>query len=303
MELTHLKDFYEVARCGTFSGAAVKLHISQPALSRKIASLEDELGITLFSRHSRGVFLTEAGQRLFNYTENILKLVNDAQKIFHDINNLEHGTLSIGASTTIGTYLLPFWLAEFIHQHPQIDLSVQVQNSNKIIAKVLTGDVDLAFVAGPLKIHGLCIETILEDEIVLISSPHHPLANKKPLSISSLVNETFVLRENGSYTRQLAESILNNLGIKPVKIIELGNSEAIKRMVMKSNTLAFISRQTVSIELQNNLLCQVDSLSLHAKRPFHAIWHKGTRLTPASRAFLDVIRNTAADFKESIKTG
>lgn len=286
MELNHLKSFYEVARCGTFTAAADKLYLTQPALSRQISALEEKLHLTLFVRHSRGVYLTEAGQRLFDYTKQILNLLNNTERMLEGIADLKYGILSVGASSTIGTYLLPIWLSKFIDIYPNIELSIQISNSREIISKVLAGELELAFVAGPLNINNLEVHTILEDELLLVSSEHHPLV-KKPFSPTAMSNETFILREKGSYTRLLSESIMNDLNIKSTKIIEFNTTEAIKRMVMYSNSLTFLSKYTISTELKDKLLYSMKSL---AKRPFHSI-HKKQHLSPSSKAFLNIVNS------------
>lgn len=237
--------------------------------------------------------MTEAGQQLFEYTKQILKMVSNAERVLKDISNLEIGTLSIGASSTIGTYLLPIWLSEFIAAYPNIELSAQIRNSREIIAKVLSGDLNLGFVAGPIHVDNLNIYTMLEDEILLVCSPSHPLADKKLPSVSVLENEVFILRESGSYTRLLVESILSDLKIKPTKIIELGNTESIKRMIMNSSTLGFLSRHAISLELDNHMLCVIKAL---AKRPFHSIYAKGAHLSPAGRAFLSMANKSRLKF-------
>ena len=137
MDLLQLRAFYEVVNCGSVTGASRILCMSQPAVSRQIRNLENALGIQLFSRHSRGVRLTEAGRCLLYYVEKSLTLLDNAEKALAAFRDLETGSVTLGASTTIGNYLLPGWLACFNKEYPNIEVALLVDNSNRVIQGVL----------------------------------------------------------------------------------------------------------------------------------------------------------------------
>lgn len=290
VEFFQLKSFREVADSGSFSKAAEKLNITQPALSRQIVALEKEFNLPLFNRHSRGVTLTEAGRHLYRYANNVLNLVCEAEKSLKEMCNLEIGTLSVGASTTIGNYLLPSWLSLFMKSHPGLDVSLQVGCTDEIVDKLCQGLFDLAFVGGSPDMPGVCIDPILEDEILLVASSNHPLSARPSVSPSDLAKEVFILRETCSATRQTGESILAQYNIKPSKTVSLGDTEAVKRAVINGYGVTFLSRFTICLELNAGLLTVLNPPWPKIVRPLLSIYLKNNNLSPAALALLSHIK-------------
>ncbi|MBU7008240.1 LysR family transcriptional regulator [Phosphitispora fastidiosa] len=290
MELSQLRAFYEIARSGSFSKGAEKLHITQPALSRQIESLEKSVGISLFNRHSRGVYLSEAGRRLFEYVEQMLRLADEADRTLQELQGLHIGKLSIGACTTMGSYLLPTPLATFLKQHPNIEASLELGSSDEIAARAANRDFDLAFIAGIADPPGLCIEPILEDQILFLVCPDHPLSKTTVFQPELLTKEVFIMRELGSATRKALEAILERVQIKPGRVVTLGDTEAVKRAVMAGMGITFLSRFTVGLELQTGLLCAPSFPELQMNRKLLCIYPKGVHLSPAALAFLSHIK-------------
>lgn len=286
MDLQHLRTFFEVARTGNVSRAAERLYITQPALSRQMDNLEKSLGIPLFTRHSRGMKLTEAGRRLYEFAEKALRIVAEAERALKEMRELESGRVTVAASTTMGNYLLPGLLALFSRAHPGIDVSMQVANSEQVIDWVLQGSHDVGFVAKHPEKPGLSIEPVVEDEIIFLAAPDQ--SRQKPEE--ALANAVFLLREEGSATREIAESILLREGIRPAKVITLGNTEAIKRGVMAGMGVTFLSKFTVELELKHKVLVTSDAPRLKAGRRFFAIYPKGARLSPALLGFLSLVK-------------
>lgn len=290
MELTQLRAFHEIAKSGSFSKGAEKLNITQPALSRQIESLEKSVGISLFNRHSRGVYLTEAGRRLFEYVEQMLRLADEAERTLQEIQGLETGKLIIGACTTVGNYLLPGHLATFLMLHPKIEASLDLSKSDEIVDRVMNKEFDLAFIAGIPNLPGLCIEPITEDEILFLTHPGHPLCENASFDPQLLAGEVFILREIGSATRQALDSILRRIQVKPSRVVTLGDTEAVKRAVMAGMGVTFLSKYAVGLELQSGLLCAPDVPELKSTRQMLCIYPKGVHLSPAALAFLSYLK-------------
>lgn len=286
MDLQHLRTFFEVAKAGNLSKAAERLYITQPALSRQMDILEKSVGIALFTRHSRGMKLTEAGRRLYEYAEKALRMMDEAERVLKEMQELEIGRVAIAASTTMGNYVLPKFLAGFARAHSGIDVSLQVANSERVIDWVLQGSHDVGFVAKYPDQPGLSVEPILEDEIVILAAPK-PIHEEPEGEVAKGI---FLLREIGSATREIAESILYREGIKPSKVVTLGNTEAIKRAVMAGMGVTFLSKFTVELELENKVLVTSNNPKLKASRQFFAIYPKGSRLSPAVLGFLSHIK-------------
>ena len=290
MELTQIRAFYEIARSGSFSKGADKLNITQPALSRQIESLEKSVGISLFNRHSRGVHLTEAGRRLFEYVEQMLRLADEAERTLQEIQGLETGKLRLGACTTVGNYLLPASLATFLKLYPKLDVSLDLGKSDDIVKRVMNKEFDLAFVAGIPALPGVCIEPINEDEILFLTYPGHPLCEKTNFDPQLLAGEVLILREPGSATRQAVDSILRKIQVKPSRVITLGDTEAVKRVVMSGTGVTFLSKYTVALELQCGLLCAPDIPELKSTRQMLCVYPKGVHFSPAALAFLSHLK-------------
>jgi len=290
MELSQLRAFHEIARSGSFSKGAEKLCITQPALSRQVESLEKSVGISLFNRHSRGVHLTEAGRRLFEYVEQMLRLADEAERTLQEIQGLHIGKLNIGACTTVGNYLLPTPLATFLKLYPGIEASVELGKSDDIAERVMHKHFDLAFIAGIPNPPGLCIEPINEDEILFLVHPEHRLCENAGFDPKLLSEEVFILRELGSATRQTLDSILRKTQVKPSKVVTLGDTEAVKRAVMAGMGVTFLSKYTVGLELQSGLLCTPDIPELKLTRQMLCIYPKSVHLPPAALAFLSHLK-------------
>lgn len=288
MEISHLKAFQQVVVSGSFSKAADELFISQPALSRQVAALEKELDCQLFSRQNRKVVLTDAGRRLLVYVEKIISLSNRAKKEMLELNNLNTGELTIGASTTIANYLLPSILALYQKKYPGIDIYLKVSNSRQIEEMVSKGKVDIGLVAGEVHIQGLYQEQFAEDELYLVASKNHRFVEIDRLTSVELNQETFICREEGADTQRLFDSLLDNLNIIPQKKLTLGATEAIKRGVINNIGVAFLSKYTFEYEFQLGLLMPIKKISM--KRPLLMVYPKGSRLSPAALAFSALVK-------------
>ncbi|KKM12023.1 hypothetical protein SY88_05775 [Clostridiales bacterium PH28_bin88] len=292
LDFLKLRAFYKAAYHGSFSRAAEVLYVSQPALSRQVAALEQEMGLELLVRHGKGVVLTEAGRRLYEYAERIFGLLSEAAQVMGEFKSLGTGELSLGASSTIGNYILPGIIAEYLKRHPGIDVHLSVGNSEEIEKRITSRQVDLGFVAGPLSATGMYAEQFLEDELVLVAKPSHPLAQQKGIPLPALAGETFLFREPGSASRGTTERHLASHGFSPAKTFVLGDTEAIKRAVAGGMGVAFLSHTTVNIELQNEILVELDGPQLSIPRPLFTVYPKDARLSPAALAFLSLLRKS-----------
>lgn len=292
MDVIQLKSFYEVAMQGNLSKAAEKLCITQPALSRQIESLEKSIGMDLFTRHSRGVRLTEAGRRLFAYAERIIKLTDEATQSLKDMQNLDAGQISLCACTTAGNYLLPQVIASFHKLHPGIDINLDIYNSNIVNEMVLNGSHNLYFTSNLPNFSGICIEPLFEDELILIASSSHALSSVHNPSIEDLSKQTWILREQGSGTKHTVEQLISKNNIKPTRIISLGSVEAAKSAVLSNMGVTILSRLAVKSEIERGIVTVFKLPNLCLKRPLVTIYPKNTRLSPANLAFLSHLKKS-----------
>lgn len=209
MNLKHLRLFYAVAEAGSISGGARRLHISQPAVTRQLMDFEARLGARLLHRLPRGVRLTETGTALQDYARRIFTLEREAQQTVHAIESLEAGELYIGASTTIGNYLLPQVMATFQRCYPGVAIRMEIANTKRIGELVESWTLALGFIEGPSSIPSLQTHVFMRDELMPVVGDRHALAHRSGLTFDDLADVPFILREPGSGTRQVVESRLS----------------------------------------------------------------------------------------------
>ncbi len=201
MNLNHLAIFQAVALSGSISGGAQRLHVSQSAVSKQLGEFESALGLLLFDRLPRGVRPTEAGRLLLGYANRLFAIEAEAERALGDLKQLARGRIAIGASRTIGAYLLPRVLAEFRRRHPEVELSLQVENTQAIESKLIAGEIDIGFAEGTVNSEHLEYTVFAQDDLVLIAAPTHPLVARAPLPLSALTEQTLLMHEQGSGTR------------------------------------------------------------------------------------------------------
>jgi DNA-binding transcriptional LysR family regulator len=290
MNLNHLAIFHAVAQTGSMTLGAERLDISQPAVSKQIQELERALGVHLFDRIGRRVRLSQAGAILADYAKLVFALAQQAEETLADVRGLARGRLVIGASTTIGSYLLPGVLAEFARRHPRIELLVEVENTEQIHRRLVEHELDLGLTEGLVEEEELAAEVFHQDELVVIAAPGHRLTGTRRVPLSAVQQEPFILREPGSGTRAVEERALAQLKL-PVRVaMALGSTEAIKRLVAEGVGLAIVSRLAVAGECAAGTLAVLPVTGLPIERPLHLVRRKGRRDGPAMQAFCAVLR-------------
>jgi DNA-binding transcriptional LysR family regulator len=254
--LQQLRILKAVATEKSFTKAAEVLFLSQPYLSKQIKALEQNLDVSLLTRNSNTISLTENGKIFLQYSERILALCEESCRALIDLKNGERGNLRVGASQTIGTYLMPRLLALFAQNYPQIDLKVQV-NSTRIIAKqIVNKQIDLAVVGGevPQELkQSLKIEHFVEDELNLIISNSHPFAKRKKIKKEDLYHLNFITLHSNSTIRKFVDNILkqNNIETDQLTIVmQLNSIEAIKTAVSLGLGAAFVSSSAIEKEIK-----------------------------------------------------
>ncbi len=292
LNLHRVRVFHAVARRESYSRAAEDLHISQPAVSKHVLDLEEELGAKLFHRLGRRIVLTEAGRLMADYAERIFVLADEARRALEELQGLERGRLHLGASSTPGNYLLPRALAAFQARYRRLEVSLDIMASHDVVDRVIRQELDLGFV-GATFAADLHVQPYMEDELVLILRPGHPLASVRTIPREALEKETFVLRDIASGTRTVAEAELKTRGITIRRLLELRSVEAIKQAVAEGLGISFISRYAVALEVRHKALAVAADPRLRFRRPLVMISRKDARLSPAALAFAASVRKPA----------
>jgi DNA-binding transcriptional LysR family regulator len=298
MEDHKLKVFCTVAETRSFSKTSEIIHLTQPAVSLQIQALEEIYETKLFDRSSSRVTLTPAGEVLYKYAKEILTLYSSAEKVIGEMTGLVKGSITIGAGTTIGNYLLPSIITDFRKTHPKIKVHLFVANMQRVIELLNAGNINLGLVEGDVKRQKIVVEKLLSDELLLIAPPHHPWAKRKEVSISELIEEPFILREAGSGTRQTIEKFLARHGITPQSMkvsMVLGSTEAIKAAVENGLGVSIISRWAARKENKYGTLNMLSFKEEKMLRNFSLITYKNSVSSHAVEEFLTYLKSYPFD--------
>lgn len=290
MNLHHLWIFFAIAESGSLSTASRRLHISQPALSRQLKWFEDRLGVVLFERLARGMRLTQAGEILRDYAARLFEIERAASIAMREIQNVDRGQLVIGASNTIGTYLLPAWLAAFRNRYPKIALSVFVGNTEQVAQGVSDLRFTYGFIEGPLHVAQLRAERLMHDEVLPVASAQHAVVKQKRLDLRALDTLPLLMREEGSGTLELVTATLKSFNVSPTNVVQLSNTEALKRAAIQGGGIAWLPRCSIERELATGDLVALRIPKLVIRRPLNLIRSIGSYRAPAGEAFLEIVR-------------
>jgi DNA-binding transcriptional LysR family regulator len=290
LNLNQLRVFNAISDELSITGAAKRLRISQPAVSKQLAELEQSIGSPLVDRLPRGIQLTAAGHLLAEHARAIFQREQTAEVELARLLGLERGHLAVGASTTIGSYLVPPVLGDFHALHPDVGVELESGNTQAIIRALLDGQLDLGLTEGLSAVSGLDHEVLTHDEMVLIAGSQHPAARRVRIQLSELEGLAFIHREQGSGTREVIESELDRLGVRLTPAMSLGSTEAVKNAVVHGLGVAMVSRLTVELELRTGLLVALEVEGVHIRRALSLLTRRGKHPSPASAEFMRLLR-------------
>lgn len=291
MNERELRIFYRVAQTLNMTEVSKDLYMTQPAVSQTIRELENELGNKLFDRIGKKLFLTRTGAVFFSYVRRILNLYDECRKSISDMNELKTGQLKIGASTTIGIYILTDVIGRYTRLNTDIDVSIIIENTKNIADLILENKIDFAFVEGPVHAEEIIVEPFCDDELTIITHPSHPWANAQIIDIQEIQSEKFIMRESGSGTREVFEEMLNNNGINLNIGLELGNTEAIKKAVEVGLGVSCLSKRAVQSKVQRGQLAAISLNGIKISRKLNLIYHRDKYLSNLFKHFIEFAKN------------
>ena len=255
MEIRQLKAFVAIAESGTFTAGALRVHVTQAAISMQIRQLENELGARVFVRAPRHVILTEAGEHLLQRARQILREHDAAVDEIAELAGAERGRLRVGsASAMVLTEPLPKILKELRKQHPAAEIAVISGTSEALVDQILSGELDIAFVSLPVDVRGIQTERLRDDQLVAIASPRHKLAKQRTVSAYTLAGEKLILGERGGNTRRLIDQFFAQAGVTLHVVMELSRQAAIRRMVEEDMGVGIVTLQSVKEEVEKGKL-------------------------------------------------
>lgn len=286
----NLKVFITVAEQRSFTNAARLLHLTPPAVSLRIKNLEKKLEIELFNRTNKHVQLTKAGEILYKNAKKLLVQYTHTLHLLEELKSSPTGPLTIGAAYTFGEYFLPNILHAFCKLYPKIEPNIIIQNSNNIISLIENHEIDLGIIVeNKDQKSQFDITLYSEDEMVLVVPKNHFILYQNKLDLNLLENETWILREKGSGTRDVANLLFSQLDIKPKKIMSFGSSQTIKGSVELGMGISYLSEFIVRKEVSLGLLKTIKLERYPNKGQFYIIKMREKTPSIATKLFLDYL--------------
>lgn len=294
MDLWQLTIFCRVIEQQSFSRAGALVRLSQSTVSSHIKSLEAQLGCRLVDRLVREARPTPAGRLLYDYALKLLALRDEAVGALQTFHETISGKLAIGGSTIPGGYMLPQTVAQFTARYPQVQITLNIDDSRGIIEAVESGKIEMGVVGARGSSKSIVQEEIAHDEMRLIVAADHPWAGRRSVSLSMLLREPLVVRERGSGTRKALEAGLDQHGLvlteMPIAAV-MGSTEAVRQAVKCGSGISIFSTRAVTDELAQGRLSALAVEGLDLQRSFYLTYHRHRTPIPACRRFIDYIRS------------
>ena len=290
--LHQLKVFESVARLLSYTLAAEELYLSQPAVSMQIKQLEGNIGLPLFERLGKKIYLTEAGREMFHYSRTIAQQLAEAETVIEEMKGIKRGRLVISVAST-ANYFSTRLLAIFNERMQGVTVSLDVTNRENLIQQLTANETDLVIMGKPPDGFDLETESFMDNPLVVIAAPGHPFAQRKHIPLNDLQGETFVVREAVSGTRIAMERFFNEKGIHLNTGMVMTSNEAIQQAVQAGLGLGIVSLHTLELELQTHHLVVLDVESFPIMRQWYVVHRKGKRLSPIAQAFKDFVLKEA----------
>ena len=284
INLHQLATFQVVAKHCSYVRAAEELHFSQPAVSAQIHQLEESLGVKLFDKIGRKTHLTQAGEELYLYSQKIFLLIDETLDTMSALASPHSGRLSVGADTTVGTYVIPNLLGKFRQTYPKVEITLEVVNPTPLLEELRNNRIDMAIMSRIPDDALVFAAPFASNELVLIAPPTHRLAGIK-VPFAELAREHFLMRELGSGTRSALEAAFREAGFPLQVSMQVGNNSAIKQSVAAGLGIALISRVAIEMELETHRLVVLDVEGFPLMRQWLLVHLKEKNLSATARAF------------------
>lgn len=297
---TRLRVFHAVAKHLSFTRAAEELYLTQPAVTFQIRQLEEHFDTRLFDRHHNRISLTDAGAMVFTYSDRILELYREAEKAIAEMTGMTRGVVKLGASTTVGEYLLPKILSSYHDKFPEVKIRMTVHNTRLVVRKLEDATIDVGMIEGPVNNKNISVTPCIEDELVVILAPNHPLAKLEEIPLNRLKDIPFVSREEGSGTRAVVVERLAKAGLPYDQlnmILELGTTEAVKSAVENGVGFGIVSAISLAKETKLKILVTRRIKGVTMKRPLNFVYQKQKFRSKAVEEFLNFAKSQCADIK------
>lgn len=286
MKIRLMKIFIQVYQTQNITRAAELLHMTQPAVTRAIQEIEHYYGVCLFERINRGLYATESARQLYAHAVHIVESVDIMEKGLRNWD--EFGILRVGASITLGSFLMPKLVAEFSKVHPNLKLKVRISNGRSLHELLCDNQLDIAFIEGGVVEQQLCFETFAGDRLVLIMPPDHPLKDADVIRLIDLKDCNFLLREPGSAGRTFLDHVFAVHGMTVEPTWESFSTQAIIKAVNAGIGISFLPDKLVRGAIDSGQVATHEIADEPFIRNNYIVWHQNKHLTPSMKAIIEM---------------
>lgn len=292
--LKQMKILEAVVEHRSYTAAAKALFMTQPAVSMQIKQMEDQIGLPLFEREGKQVTTTEAGLELLHYAQNIRQQLDEVEQVLEELKGLKRGKLHLTMAST-ANYFAPHLIAAFHHEYPGADVTLDVTNRAGLLDALDNNTTDMVIMGRPPEGHNLVGIPFINNPLVVIAYPEHPLAQKKSIPLSEVANESFIVRERDSGTRMAADRYFAEHDLELTPGMVMNRSEAIKQAVMAELGLGIVSLHTIEMELALKRLVVLNVEDFPIMRQWHIVHRKGKRFAAIPEAFKNYVLDHAKE--------
>ena len=289
-----LKLLEAVARNSSFTRASEELHLTQPAVSTQIKQLEGEVGMPLFEHLGKKIFLTAAGREMYAFSRTIAQQFTDIRTVLEEMKGIQRGNLDIAVTST-AKYFAPYLLAAFRKQHAGITFNLDVTNREVILCQLADNIPDMAIMGSPPAGMSLVANSFMSNPLVVIAPPDHPLIHSGRIPLHRLLQESFIVRERGSGTRNAIERFLEQRGQTMTTTMEMSRNEAIKHAVMAGLGLGIVSLHTLEMEFKLERLAVLNVEGFPILKDWYVVHREGKRFSAAAQAFKEFVLSEGAN--------
>jgi len=302
VSLRQMQIFESVVRLGGYTRAAEELHLTQPTISMQVKKLSEAIGYPLLEKVGNGLHTTAIGDEVYASAQNILSNMVSLGESTAALEGVVKGPLRIAVITT-AKYFMPHLLVAFITQHPEVKPILKVTNRSRVLERLKSNEDDLLIMGQVPADLDVEAHPFIDNELVVVANPNHPLAKQKSISLKQLGKERFLVRESGSGTRLAVERLFAEQGLEIQPYMELGSSEAIKQAVMAGLGISVLSRHNLRLELAGKHIAILDVKGFPLFYRWYAVHLKGKKLSLASRTFLDFLLQQGKDMLQQFPYG
>ncbi len=292
--LKQMKILEAVVEHHSYTDAAKALFMTQPAVSMQIKQMEDQIGLSLFEREGKQVTVTEAGLELLHYAQNIRHQLDEAEQVLEELKGLKRGKLHLTMAST-ANYFAPHLIAAFHHEFPGAQVTLDVTNRSGLLDALDSNTTDMVIMGRPPEGHNLVGIPFIDNPLVVIAYPEHPLANKSGIKLSEVANESFIVRERDSGTRMAVDRFFAEHDLELTPGMVMNRSEAIKQAVMAELGLGIVSLHTIEMELALKRLVVLNVEDFPIMRQWHIVHRNGKRFAAIPEAFKNYVLDHAKE--------